>query len=321
LVADDLAVAFSELVPSQTWLTRIAMRVPPNATGTVRDVTLAVGEQVEPVVTALELDTGGCVDGQGGAGGAGGSAPPPPSPTRVATVPAFQVDRSCGATQVGAALDAVDVVLEESQDEPDAIYVETDCSGDTVESYAVTYDEEALPESDGCSGDTSATYETWETVETTSYGPPETSNTPPETSDCGGDTSTTRTPSDSSGEDCGGDTTTTYETTTYDPSVETDSSSYSGDGDCGSDSSSPSRSSGCGSDTSSTSSSSDGCSGDSSNDSCSGDSADTVSSHRRPRRPRIRLSQAAMGVCFFLFPVRRFTRRRKRRRRRGSRVR
>ncbi len=342
--ADDFAVALSELSPAQVWLSRVTLRIAPQTTGTSRPTSLSIGPPLDPIATASNVDSSNCNDvGAGGSGantsGSGGSGAAGWLPV---TVPVYPVDTSCGATEVGAVHDYVTVLVSESEDAPDAIYFEeVACGGDSSDSYAVSFDDDTIEsggDDDGCSGDTSSSYETWETFETTtSYeSSTDTDREAPagESSDnCGGDTSTSydtdEVDDDSSSNACGGDTTTSYETTeTYDDTEEDTAPS----GDCGGDSvdsyetTVASAGDGTTTDDSDTDDSdtddsdTDGSEtddGEVPSDGCSGDLAKRAArqtspprARRKKRRAPIRFSKVTLGFAFLLFPLRRLSRRR-----------
>lgn len=319
--ADDLAVALSELSPSEVWLTRITLHVPQHAMGAATSVSIASGPPVEPVLTATHVDASGCADGGGGGAGgeepgAGGAGAAGGGGRRTVRVPVYDRERGCGSPAAGVIVDFEDVVIGESEEPPDAIYVDdSDCGGDAADSYAVSYDETPEETSDdSCTGDTTSSYETWETYETT-YSPGDTSSGSESDDACGGDTSSSY--DDSSGDDCGGDTTTSYETTETtewydDDSGDTDSSQSETESDCGGDSYESYETTTSYDDDDDDSSSDDGCSSDTS-ESSSG--TEEWEARRRPLRSRLRLSKVTLGAAFFLFPLRRLSRRRRRKRR------
>ena len=293
--ADDIAVAFSELIASDGWLTRHAMSIPSGNTGALHNVTIQPGPTRNPIVIADNLDLSNCdtttttgpgAGGMGGTGGSGTGGAPTTSAGGAAgsvnyvSVPVYEVDTGCGAETVGAVLFYIDVSINEEP--PDAYYQEEeDCGGDTSDSYSPVYEDDSEDngieddivedaDSGGCSGDSSDssdtssgddcggdTSESYESSETGSSSESSDSG-----GDCGGDTSE----SSDDGGGCGGDTSDSYS----DDSSSDDSSSDDSSSDSSDDSSSDD--SGCGGDTSE--SYDDSSSDDSSSDSSSDDSAD-----------------------------------------------
>ena len=146
--ADDLAVAMSEHVASDTWLSRHAMEIPAASRGAVRTVGVTPASAQQPTFVADELDLSNCDGGGGaggmGAGGTGGSAGMGGTTTEVVIdVPVYEVHSGCGADEVGAVLYTIEVILADVDDEaPDAYYVEEadDCGGDTSDSVAPVYE-------------------------------------------------------------------------------------------------------------------------------------------------------------------------------------
>jgi hypothetical protein len=62
-LADDLAVALSEMVPSETWLTRQTLQIPAGKAGADWFLTFTGGEAVSPVRVAGSVDLAGCEGG------------------------------------------------------------------------------------------------------------------------------------------------------------------------------------------------------------------------------------------------------------------
>jgi hypothetical protein len=171
-LADDLAVALSDLEPDEAWLTRGAMRVPASNVGSDVGVTFPDSVvRLDPIVEAGKLDLSGCGDGGGtpgtGGGSGTGSGSGPSGSTgsgpsgsgsggTVVEVPVYAHDGcACDGTWV-----LVDYVEVSDSDPPEAYYDESDsCSGDTtgtgdgsdtsIDSYSTSGDD--------CAGDTTGT--------------------------------------------------------------------------------------------------------------------------------------------------------------------
>ncbi len=216
-LADDIAVALSDLEPDEAWLTRGALRVPASNPGTDLGVSFPNASQhLDPIVEAGKLDLSACGDGGGTPGTGGGSAsgagsgptgstgagPSSGSGSTVVSVPVYAHDGcACDGTWV-----LVDYVEETDSDPPEAYYDEGDaCSGDTtgtsdtsdtsVDSYATSADD--------CGGDTTGT-----AGDTTLDEGCSCDGTSDSSSDaCSGDSSSSDACSgDSSADSCGGDT-------------------------------------------------------------------------------------------------------------------
>ncbi len=198
--ADDLAVALSDLRPSSTWLTRLTMFVPKNASGQSWPITFAsAAPQVDPTETASNISFSGCgasgtssssssgSTGNGATGsgstsggpwtttGSGGGG----SPTTY--TPEYEPDMACGC--VGAAVDP-DIIDDTSYggnggsggSGGDTYYdssTSDDCDGSTTDSTDPAYDDSST--SDDCDGSTTDSTDT--------------STTSDEGIDCSGDTS------------------------------------------------------------------------------------------------------------------------------------
>jgi hypothetical protein len=161
-LADDVAVALSDLEPDEAWVTRGVLRIAASSGGADLAATFpGATARVDPVVEASKLDVSGCGEGGSGAGGAStgpsGSSSSGPSGTSSASggttveVPVFAHDGcSCDGTWV-----VVDYVEEDESSAPDAYYENDDsCSGDTTgDSTSDTSSYESSP-SEECSGDT-----------------------------------------------------------------------------------------------------------------------------------------------------------------------
>ena len=161
-LADDVAVALSELEPDEAWITRGVLRIPAANAGPKVTAAFPGGEEgLSPVVEAAKLDLSGCGEGGSGAGGAStgpsgstGSSQPPPATSgggRV-EVPVYAHDGcSCDGSWV-----VVDTILADESTAPDGYYESGDsCSGDTTPDTSTgdTVGYESSP-TDECSGDT-----------------------------------------------------------------------------------------------------------------------------------------------------------------------
>src|SRR5262249_41020132 len=71
--ADDLAVALSGLVPSETWLTRRSMQIAKGQSGAAWPIKFAAGGEVSPLLKAGSVDFSACGP-DAGAGGSSGSS-------------------------------------------------------------------------------------------------------------------------------------------------------------------------------------------------------------------------------------------------------
>lgn len=219
-IADDLALALGDLEPSAAWLTRAVQIVGANGTGSDRAIGFIDGPRIDPVLLATEVDVSGC-EGEGGAGPTGPSGGGPSGSTSAGAGPgagsgAGEPDyvevplrsyEGCGCSGTWVTIDYL--LVDASQESPpDAYYTEDDgCSADSSESYeSESYSED--PTAESCTSDTTGTYETESSESGETYD---------SSGDCAGDTSdgssesgtaddcSSDTSSDS-GDDCGGDT-------------------------------------------------------------------------------------------------------------------
>jgi hypothetical protein len=168
--SDDLAVALSGLVPSQTWLTRRTLLVPKGASGLTWPVSFGSAMPVEPVLVASSIEFDACDAGSGsgsssssgsgsGAGsdssgsGSGAGAGPIGNPTGgyVEYGPGYESDMGCGCTADPVIIDgdggSGDGYGGDGGDDYSYDDSTEDCSGDTS-------DDEYEDSSDDCSGDT-----------------------------------------------------------------------------------------------------------------------------------------------------------------------
>ncbi|MEO7327436.1 MAG: DUF2330 domain-containing protein [Minicystis sp.] len=72
-IADDLAVALSDLTPSQTWLNRQTMHIPAGNAGANWYLSFVPGEALSPVRIAASLDLSGCQGGSSSSSSSGGN--------------------------------------------------------------------------------------------------------------------------------------------------------------------------------------------------------------------------------------------------------
>ncbi|MFO0613107.1 MAG: hypothetical protein U0414_10985 [Polyangiaceae bacterium] len=124
-MTDDFSIAFSDLVASDTWVTRTVLRLAPHQSGLDAAVTFGLGAPVDPVVEAAKVDASGCSSSSSSTGSG-----PPPSTSGGGTieVPVYQHE-GCDCSG--------NYVLIGYEDVPD--------TGDAPSAY---YDDG----SDGCSG-------------------------------------------------------------------------------------------------------------------------------------------------------------------------
>jgi hypothetical protein len=275
-IADDLALALSDLEPSQAWLTRAVQLVAPDSTGSDRDVGFVDGPRLDPVLVATEVDLSGC-EGEGGAGPTGPSGSGPSGSSSSGTgagtgsgagepvyveVPLRSYE-GCGCSGTWVTIDYLLVDATGEEPPPEAYYVEDDggCSADSSESYETdSYSDE--PRAESCTSDTTGIGET-DSSDSDDWG--ESGESFDSSGDCSGDTSDGSSDS-STADDCSGDT-----------------SSDSGD-DCGGDT--------------------------------SGGSGDDCAISTKPGRGqgRVRLSVATYLLLLGVVPLRRWSKRRRTRR-------
>lgn len=126
--SDDLAIAFSEIVANDTWVTRVVLRVPAHQSGLDAAVTFGPGAPVDPILEAAKVDETAC----GSSGSSTGSGPPPSSSGGgTVEVPVYQHEGcDCSGNYV---LIGYEDVEDTGGELPDAYYDDgsDSCSGDT----------------------------------------------------------------------------------------------------------------------------------------------------------------------------------------------
>ncbi len=150
-LADDLAVALSDLEPDEVWLTRTTHLIRPGGAGAQLPITFPGGARLDPSFVASSIDFSECSEGAGGSGGGSSSGPgsgpngtgsgTTPGDGTTVEVPLYVYD-GCSSCGTGTYVIA-DYVEADADSAPDAYYEGDDCEGDTSGSYS----------GDSCSGD------------------------------------------------------------------------------------------------------------------------------------------------------------------------